>query len=146
MRFSLPILFIVILLNAGLLSAHKSHFEKNLKSIYKSEIVTESKNPFDNASICFPIVSNNVDMCCCSEEMCMGSANNQKKMSCKNHCEDLSNDINLTNLNSKNQSIYNLFARINILFIKADNRNTESSPKAKFQNTPTYISIHSFLI
>ena len=154
MKFSLPILSIVIFLNAGFLFAHQAHFEENSNGISKTEVIKESNKSINNESICIPDVLYNVNMCCCSDALCIGSGNecycisgnNTQELSCETHCEGLSNDINLTNQNTKTQSIHNLFSRINILFVKIDSRKTESSPKAKFQNTPTYISIHSFLI
>ncbi len=68
-------------------------------------------------------------MCCCSDSSCGGPSNNQQEMLCRNHCEDLSNEINLTNQNTNTKSLQSLSAKINFKFIKIDHRNTEISQK-----------------
>jgi len=149
------ILFIIFLLSSTswLLSAHQGHFEKNTKGILQTEIVTQSNKSTDNESICIPDVLYNVNMCCCSDALCIGSGNecycnsgnNPHEMSCKSHCEDVSNDINLANQDTKVKNLHNLFSKINYLSNKITTCN-KFSQKVIFLNTPTYISLQSILI
>lgn len=145
MKFIITIFFYTSVLNAGFLSAHQDHTGKNVTGSKKSEIISEANNPGDIKSIS-PDVCDDVDMCCCNEDLCMGGNNNQHKMSCKNHCEDKAHDFVSANQKSKTQSFNKIFSRTNILFIKADTRNTIISQKERFQSAPTYILSQSFLI
>lgn len=146
MKFTILILIFVTCFFAGSLTAHQAHYKKKINEISQKEVVVESKSRTENTGICSAGIPDYEDKCCCSDEFCSGPGSNKQSMTCKNHCEDLSSDINLTYQTTKNQISYSSFFKINIQLLEIDHRCTKSSLKGIFHNTPTYISLQALLI
>lgn len=150
------IFLVLILMNFELLSAHQgshSKIENNNTSDLLYTIKTQennSKNICDNGDYL------NLNCCCCINDFCLLNmddkncitSNEMDQPSCKMHCENgKSNDSNILYQILDTQIFYKIASNNNFpKNIETKSYKINSSNNISFQRTPTYISIHSFLI
>lgn len=153
------LLIFLIFLNVEFLSAHQNHNRKDEAVSNSGSDISLSSNDIEQSKSITNCNSGDIlftECCCCINGICFKFENendcsSNKKMnnvSCKKHCEDgKTENNNLINQNVNSQNLYKTFFKIN--FPNTNNINSNRlhiHQKAIKQNTPTYISIQSFLI
>ncbi len=154
-------IFFLLILSSEILSAHQEHSIRKNENRISSKSTDESvtsliSQEIKTKSICDSDDLKGSECCCCINGICFqmnktSDCETNKKashISCSKHCENaMSDGNNIITRNVRNQNIY----KINFLYNFAANKdliilNPTTLQKTITQSTPTYISIHSFLV
>ena len=150
-------LMTLILVNAEFLLAHQNHYNKKAENLVTSSVSASQIKPHINGdnTLDYNCNSNDltgIDCFCCVNGICFTMSCDTNKMknesSCKKQCEnEKSNDSNLIDQSIKTQHSYKIFF-LNYVPSTKDliTNNHQIQQKIITTNTPTYISIQSFLI
>lgn len=148
----LILLIVLIFLNVQLLSAHQGNHNKSSNEVSTPDVSFNEKSA--------EIKDNNCEVndaaykcCCCINGACFlfkDNCTSDKTVDnafCKGHCDDDNYEgNNLINQNSKVQSLYKTYCKINFSIPKDIISNCLHTQNVIKQSIPTYISIQSFLI
>ncbi|MDQ3019016.1 MAG: hypothetical protein M3R36_00345 [Bacteroidota bacterium] len=150
----LTLLIVFIFLNVQLLSAHQGNHNKSSNEVPSSDVSFVKKSAEIKENNCG--FRDAADKCCCCisgtcfrfENNCRSDRKIVNSVFCKGHCDDDNYEGNdLINQNLKVQNLYKTYSKNNFSIPKEIISNClQISQNAIKQNTPTYISIQSFLI
>ncbi len=155
------ILFVILflILTSEFSFAHHAHFITNRSTSVPEapDIVVKSANIHTetDGSLFYINSLNTSECCCCVNGICFHDENkddcslnkNMINVSCKSHCESSKpENNNLINQNVKIQNFYKTFVKAYYSNTKETENSLLTQQHPIKQNTPVYISIHSFLI